>query len=668
MRNFKETKEMAVGGKVSQVYYLKVFQYALWSNPQRYEFLQPKYNFESEFIDQWMLQLHTLEQKPNKELSMEVASLLEKNIDKVEFQELLFLIESIGRMKNVDFISFDKIKRTLEFASLNNWAPEEQSLAICHAWLSAWMRRYPDCTNVDFEQSWEQFSPYPQHVCQNILSNEDYLSTFNFEEIFYALFISGMFRYTLNSSSITHKMINNCLESPLMDLLTHFEVALFGQFLLRHPKLSTKKLGAEKWKILNELFLHALITFPDNQQQLEAVKSISQVNSFLNKRTGFKLKDADLMLQKVHSLLPKINNVPEKLRLLEMMKLNRRTPKTQVFLEDFVLDIQCQIDQFQRLKDLRILCDVLFHLNYHLAGSCNLDVFRQVAKTSQKLPKEHYEDFIEYVRLTHILVMVGVLEETSAAENIFQSVNTFGPFLRSRKEEDVYKAGLSFFYQSNQRSLLNDKLRERWMVSSTLFKIAEMDFTIEINFPGSARKNVIRLSKDVRQKFLQFNETMTHHKAKSFYTNKSMMQCLQEKLVNELSDKQVYLGPILPNSEYDSIVLRIAEDTGEIKDLPRQFCQMDEKDRFEILRPPQLQDSVFLCIYSLPYPRTHLLELNGIDTHHIEDMKLLGYKVLATNFVQIERLNKVVMPFSSTFYQELLSQTASKNIDIQIKV
>ena len=196
---------MAVGGKVSQVYYLKVFQYALWSNPQRYEFLQPKYNFESEFIDQWMLQLHTLEQKPNKELSMEVASLLEKNIDKVEFQELLFLIESIGRMKNVDFISFDKIKRTLEFASLNNWAPEEQSLAICHAWLSAWMRRYPDCTNVDFEQSWEQFSPYPQHVCQNILSNEDYLSTFNFEEIFYALFISGMFRYTLNSSSITHK-------------------------------------------------------------------------------------------------------------------------------------------------------------------------------------------------------------------------------------------------------------------------------------------------------------------------------------------------------------------------------------------------------------------------------------------------------------------------------
>ena len=93
---------MAVGGKVSGVYYLRVFQYALWSNPQRYQFLQPKYNFESEFIDSWMLQLHTLEQGPNKALSVEVATLLEKNLDRVEFQELLFLIEhqSITIQKN----------------------------------------------------------------------------------------------------------------------------------------------------------------------------------------------------------------------------------------------------------------------------------------------------------------------------------------------------------------------------------------------------------------------------------------------------------------------------------------------------------------------------------------------------------------------------------------
>ena len=650
---------MAVGGKVSGVYYLRVFQYALWSNPQRYQFLQPKYNFESEFIDSWMLQLHTLEQGPNKALSVEVATLLEKNLDRVEFQELLFLIESIGRMKNVDFISLDKIKRSLEFASLNNWGSEEQSLPLCHAWLSAWMRLYPECNNVDFEQSWDQFSGYPQHVCQNIISDQDCLSTFNFQETFYALFICGMFRYTLNSSSITHKMINNCLESPLMDLLTHFEVALFGQFLLRHPKLSLQMLGGEKCKILKELFHHALVTLPDNQQQLEAVKSISQVNGFLNKRTGFKFKDdADLLLQKVHTLLPKIVNVPEKLRLLEMVMLNRPTAKTLRFLDDFVLNIGCQIDQFQRLKDLRILCDVLFHLNYHLR--CNNNLFRQVAKTAQKLPKEHYEDLTEYVKLTHLLVMMGVVEATTTAGNIFQSVNTFGPFLRG---EDVYKAGMSFFYQSNQRPLLNDKVRERWMISSTLFKIAEMDFTIEINFPGSKR----RLSKDLRQKFLQFNASMTHYRLKSFYTNKQMMKCLQEKLINELSDKQVYLGPILPYSEHDCIVLRIDEDSGEIKDLPKEFCEI-ETDRYQILRPPQLRGSVFLCIYSLPYQRTDLLELKGIETHHIEDMKLLGYKVLTTNLVQVERLNKVVMPFSSTFYQDLLLQTANENIDSQIKV
>ena len=120
---------MAVGGKVSGVYYLRVFQYALWSNPQRYQFLQPKYNFESEFIDSWMLQLHTLEQGPNKALSVEVATLLEKNLDRVEFQELLFLIESIGRMKNVDFISLDKIK-TLTFSRSSSTSPSASTFSF----------------------------------------------------------------------------------------------------------------------------------------------------------------------------------------------------------------------------------------------------------------------------------------------------------------------------------------------------------------------------------------------------------------------------------------------------------------------------------------------------------------------------------------------------------
>ena len=672
-RNFKDAREIATGkGKVSQVYYLRVFQYALWSNPERYKFLQPKQNLESEILDQWMLQVHTLEQSGpnNKEMSMETAAMLEENIDKVDFHELLVLIESIGRLGNCHYVSFDKIKRTLEFASLNNWAPEDQSLVLCHAWLFAWLRLYPDCKSTDFEQSWTEFSTYPKHVCQSILSDPGVLATFNFEETFYALFISGMFRYTLNPSFITEKLINKCLNSPLMDLLTHFEVALFGQFLLRNPKLTSKQLGQQNLQIIQELFVHALLTLPDNQGQLEAVKSISQVfsNYFYKKPT-----DVNLVLQKIHTILPKIDNVGGKLRLLKMIE-RRRTEKTQAFLEEFVLDITNHLDQFERIKDLRILCEALFQLNYHF-GKPDRAIFKQVAEMAQRLPREHYEDYREYVRLNYVLVMVGVLDEESVSE-IFQSVNSFLPFLKlNDNEEDIHKAGLAFFYRNHQRPMHMDKVKQRKMISRALAWLAEMDFTIGINcLTAEAPNDITRLNSDIRKKFLQLDKFHTSYsKPKSHHINQQMVQCLQEKFVSELSDRQVYFGPILPHSKYDVIVLRIDPITGEVKPLPQKFNQMRslaEEERCEVLVPPLPTDdsSVYLCIFSLPYCRKYVTELQGIDTRHVQDMKALGYKVLVTNYLVLEELNNVIMPFSARFYQDLILQTNNVKIDSLIKV
>ena len=615
LRGIRRTNE-----PVSKSYYLKIFQYALWSNPKRYEFLYPKNEFKNPFLDQWMMSIHELETRPCSRKVSEAVKSLESNVKTLEIPDLYFMIESLGRLQNWDSKYLNQIKRNLESAC-ENTGKSGQELALCHAWLQTWLRLHSDCDKNNFENSLNDFSQCPKKLCQSVLENPQNFKNFKFEEMFYTLFLSGLYRQTNIDWTETF------LDRFSLNDLTHFEVALLAQILLRgsENKNRFKRLSHDHKK-LEPLFYNSLITLPQNKESLIAVKSLTQVLDIFwkNQNYEWKLEKSENIMKRFQPVLNKVD-ISGKLRLLQLVKSNRTSAISQEFLDKFVSSIILEMDSIERLKDMRLLCYGLQTFKYDF--SANSQFLIDVSKRMQKLRKTHFEDLREEIDLTVLLLRNGVLQK-QFIEELFQKINDFDSLIEAQTECEVLEAATALIYRkSNPKNPSNNFIR-------TLLKITEIDFLIELHYPG---ESMTRLDFKIRKKLTQLkhriqlvnDEKLITKTVKSFY----------DKLENELDREKVYLGPILPYARHDILVIKVNEN-GQVENLPKEFAKKSASIS-EVLRPPRRksENSIFLCITS--------------SENHVTELEILGYKVLVWSLKELqEYLQNPMITFSNDFFTD----------------